>query len=263
MSGVGRADVRHRPSSKGKGGLRVIDPVWPASEAGVTNELGATIDRNRAWLATLEEEDSAAIQGERSPNALPPLGIDGAGFFVLEDRGQRLFSRTGAFHVADDGRLLDERGRQVMGFVPGEPGAAPTALRVPSADVTAGRHERYEVDDDGTVYGAHRAAARRGDAPVDRRIELGKLCIAIFPAPDLLAPREGAQMATRFSGAATYAPADAPHVGALHRQPQQRPPEALRANLRELWSLSGRAEIDIAMAAGADALARIALNLVK
>jgi hypothetical protein len=243
--------------------LRVIDPVLAPAEAGVTNELGSAIAQNRAWLAALEEEGSANAHGERIAGALPTLGIDGAGFFALEDRGRRIFSRTGAFHVADDGRLVDERGRQVMGFASGGSGAAPTALRVPSAELAVGRHERYEIDDNGSVYGVHREAAQRGKAPIDVRVELGKLCIAIFPAPELLAQGDGAQTATRESGAAVYVPADDAHVGTLRRNPQAQPRDALQANLRELWSLSGRAEIEFAMASGADVLARIALNLVK
>jgi hypothetical protein len=241
----------------------VIDPLVVATEARATNDLGAAIAQNRAWLAALEAEDSSFVRDDRLPNALPPLGIDGAGFFVLDDRGQRAFSRSGAFHVADDGRLLDDRGRQVMGFAAGTTDAAPRALHVPSEDLASSRYHRYEVDEDGKLYGMQRGALGHHKAAADLRVEIGTLCIAVFPAPDLLASSQDEQLATRASGSPAYVPASAAHVGALVRRPQHAMPEALRENLRDLWSLSGRADIEVAMAADADALARIALNLVK
>jgi hypothetical protein len=242
----------------------VINPLVASADSRATNDLSAAIAQNRAWLTALEAEDSSAVRDDRLPNALPALAIDGAGLLVvLDERGRRAFSRTGAFHVADDGRLLDDRNRQVMGFAAGSLGVAPSALRVPSADIRSNRYHGYEIDEDGTLYGMQRSASSHRKAVADVRVKIGTLCIAVFPAPDLLASDQGEQLETRASGPPSYVPAGAAHVGALRRRPQHSMPEALRENLRDLWSLSGRADIEVAMAAGADALARIALNLVK
>ncbi len=240
----------------------MIDPV-AATDSRATNDVSAAIAQNRAWLAALEAEDSPLGRDERLPNALPPLGIDGAGFFVLDDRGRRVFSRTGAFHVADDGQLLDDRNRQVMGFAAGSQGVAPGALHVPAADLESNRYHAYEIDEDGSLYGMQRSAPSHHKAMADVRVKIGTLCIAVFPAPELVASVQDELLATRASGTPAYVPASAAHVGAIQRRPQHSMPEALRQNLRDLWSLSGRADIEVAMAASADALARIALNLVK
>lgn len=43
------------------------------------------------------------------------LGIDGEGFFVIDQDGQRLLTRDGRFHLNPDGELVDGRGGKVVG----------------------------------------------------------------------------------------------------------------------------------------------------
>jgi hypothetical protein len=151
-----------------------------------------------------------------------------------------------------------------MGFAPVE-GAQEdnrgiTALRVPARDL--GSYKSYEIGLDGSVWGSLRAEGREHKA--GRKVELGRLGIAIFPNPRTLEPIDrDVLVTTPSSGLPHFVPADAPHVGRLRRNPPSPSHEALLSNLRALWTLSGRAEIEIALAASKDSLARIALNLVR
>ncbi|HEV2037480.1 MAG TPA: hypothetical protein VGQ96_02650 [Candidatus Eremiobacteraceae bacterium] len=49
----------------------------------------------------------------------------------------------------------------------------------------------------------------------------------------------------------------------LHGASHTPSPETIRSNLRALWVLSGRAELEVAIEASRDALAKIALHLVR
>lgn len=44
------------------------------------------------------------------------LGIDGQGFFILDDNGSRAYSRAGNFKIDEDGNLLNQNGLKVLGF---------------------------------------------------------------------------------------------------------------------------------------------------
>jgi flagellar basal body rod protein FlgG len=227
-------------------------------------ELNATMLENQRWLAQLESGNLEDTRTQATPYSLPRIGIEGAGFFVLGDAGVRVFARAISMHVEKDGRLLDDRGRSVMGFAPAE-GAQEdnrglTALRVPARDL--GSYMSYEIDLDGSVWGTPRAVGRKHEA--DRKVELGRIGIAIFPNPQTLEPVDrDVLVTTPSSGLPHFVPADAPHVGRLHRNPPTPSHEAFLSNLRALWTLSGRTEIEVALAASKDSLARIALNLVR
>lgn len=44
------------------------------------------------------------------------LGINGSGFFILEDAGARFYSRAGNFRVDEQGNILNQNGLNVLGF---------------------------------------------------------------------------------------------------------------------------------------------------
>jgi|GEM_PF-2021630 len=228
-------------------------------------ELNATMLENQRWLAQLESGNLEDTRAQGTPDALPRIGIEGAGFFVLDDAGVRVFARAISLHVDKDGRFLDDRDRSIMGFAPAvdggkEDGHGLAALKVPARDI--GLYKSYEVGLDGSVLGTPRTVAHKHKA--DRKVELGRLGIAIFPNPQTLEPIDHDVLITApSSGLPHVVPADAPHVGRLRRNPPNPSHEALLSNLRALWTLSGRAEIEIALAASKDSLARIALNLVR
>ncbi|HEV2878507.1 MAG TPA: hypothetical protein VGW96_02905 [Candidatus Eremiobacteraceae bacterium] len=251
----------------------MIDLISSSSDLGVnvdaprvSTELNAAMLENQGWLAQLERSDADDWQPDSSQGLLPRMGIDGAGYLVLEDRSARVFAREARFHVAADGRLVDERGRVALGFAATFKSTAGTArdpipLKVPAGE--ARRCTTYEIDDGGNLWGVLRTAKRQAKT-TNPRVRLGQLCIAVFPNAGGLMPNDGdTSFATASPGNAQYLSADAPHVGSLHRNPQHPSREALRANLRALWILSGRAEIETALASSKDVLARIALNLVR
>ncbi|RIL11281.1 MAG: hypothetical protein DCC75_02665, partial [Proteobacteria bacterium] len=51
------------------------------------------------------------------------LAIDGNGFFVLDDDGQRFYSRAGNFKIDSDGFLINQNGLRVLGFPSGGNGS--------------------------------------------------------------------------------------------------------------------------------------------
>ena len=228
-------------------------------------ELSAVMLENQRWLSQLEFDDFEAAKKQPTPDSLPPIGIEGAGFFVLDNAGARIFARAVSAHVGRDGFLHDEQGRKVLGFGPKVAGALHNnggliALRVPEAD--AGSYKSYEFGSDGSLWATRKPAEQKRGLAL--KVILGRLGIAIFPSPQSLESMDpGTLVATPRAGTARYLPANAPNVGRLRLNPSSPSQETLLSNLRALWSLSGRAEIEVALAASKDALARIALNLVR
>lgn len=238
----------------------MIDLHSVGSYAGTRAELDAAQAQSEAWLEALQSrsEDSFPADG------LPSLGIEGAGFFTLNDRGSTIFTRVAHLRVAADGSLHDRVGREVLGYASGSAAGAPQPLRVPKADIAAGRFSSYKIDERGIFSGIVRTVDSRSGRLAERQVDLGRLCIALFPAPQMLAAH-GADTfaAVRSAGLPQYFPADALRVAPLRRHPLEPSAEALVAHLRRLWSLSGRAEIEAALAAGNNANTRVVLNLVK
>jgi hypothetical protein len=250
----------------------MIDPISDMPGLGSNStpmpasvELNATMLENQRWLAQLESDDPEAAVDPIAHNVLPRVGIDGAGFFVLDDAGARVFARAVRLHVAKDGRFVDDRGRNAMALKRAAEGASENdgrlvALSIPAQDL--GLYKSYDVDVTGTVWGTLRAASHKHR--VNRKVELGQLAVAVFPNPQTLQSIDRDVLGTSpTSGLPQYVPADAPHVGRLRLNPTNPSHEALMSNLRTLWIQSGRAEIEIALAASKDSLARVALNLVR
>ena len=50
-------------------------------------------------------------------NALD-LAINGQGFFIMEDEGERFYGRSGAFGIDVEGNIQDPIGNQLIGFQP-------------------------------------------------------------------------------------------------------------------------------------------------
>lgn len=229
-------------------------------------ELNAAMLENQRWLSQLEFDDFEAAKHQSAPGAFPRIGIEGAGFFVLDDAGARVFARAMSLHVGRDGFLIDDRGRKVLGFAPAVDGATQNsgglvALRVPERDARS--YTSFEFGTEGSIWGTRKPAAHRQRIS-EPKVMLGHLGIAVFPNPQSLERIDRETLVTTpRSGMAHYVPADAPNVGRLRLNPASPTHEEFLSNLRALWSLSGRAEIEIALAASKDALARIALNLVR
>ncbi len=86
--------------------------IYASSEFGVSsNSIGQGVQ-----LAGIQQQFT---DGDISftDNALD-LAINGQGFFVLEDNGERLYGRAGSFGVDSFGNIVDPIGNQLVGFLP-------------------------------------------------------------------------------------------------------------------------------------------------
>ncbi|MDW3094343.1 MAG: flagellar hook protein FlgE [Gammaproteobacteria bacterium] len=86
--------------------------VYASSEFGVSsNAIGQGVQ-----LAGIQQQFT---DGDLTftDNALD-LAINGQGFFVLEDAGERFYGRAGSFGVDSSGNLVDPIGNQLIGFQP-------------------------------------------------------------------------------------------------------------------------------------------------
>ena len=86
--------------------------IYASSEFGVSsNAIGQGVQ--------LTSVNQQFTDGDISftDNALD-LAVNGQGFFIVEDGGERLFSRAGAFGVDSVGNVVDPVGNQLIGFQP-------------------------------------------------------------------------------------------------------------------------------------------------
>ena len=74
------------------------------------------------------------------------LGINGEGFFVVEENGEQFLTRDGRFHLDPDGYLVNNSGAKVMG------GSGPLQLaEYMQANGETGGNAMLEVSKDGTI----------------------------------------------------------------------------------------------------------------
>ncbi|MBC5805519.1 MAG: hypothetical protein DLM53_11210 [Candidatus Eremiobacter antarcticus] len=241
--------------------LQDLDAAWSAARALVLR-YGAN-----------SQGDDAAVQdfgsSTRPSRSLPALAVEGPGFFALADRNVQWFTRSVHPRLASDGTLVDEAGRKLLGFSELEAAERHIAtaraheLRLPANSSLAGGPARFEIDPNGAIRIVEKAAGRSLNPP-ERFVSLGRLCLAVFPAPQKLIRGTGGIMrANAAAGAAKYFSAGAPNLGIVRQAPRSAPVADLSEQLARIWSLTGRAEIDVAMARASDGLERTALNLVK
>ena len=184
-----------------------------------------------------------------APSASPlAVAIDGAGFFAVESAGTTVFTRLGDFRVLK-GKLVDGAGRAVLGFTHGSGDEHATL-----APITIGDQNGVDIAADGTVT----AASKKGSEAI------GKIALAIFPAPELLARADDTTVKpTRAAGTPRYAHPGAPNVGSLKAHVLENALVDVGGDLAAMWREQRRAD-GIAAAAGADdACDRDVLGLVK
>lgn len=235
----------------------MIDPLESSARSPLS-EMETLIAQNQSWLGALEQ---AASMSERDSNAIGRYGVNG-GFLVLRENGADVYAKTSELFVAPDGRVLDGQGRGVLGFSPDDGvGTKPKPLAVPAQDVTARRFGRYEIDEQGVFFGVRPQSL---PSAIPDRIALGRLCVAIFPAPEKLAQHTSDTLVrTNQSGQASLFPADTANLSGVQRQPSSDLLQRLRENARKVWIGSERAELDVALAGSEDMLVRVALDVVK
>lgn len=197
-----------------------------------------------------------------SEGRLPLIAVDGPGFLVLREGPRETYARSGRFHFSGRGELVDEHGRGVLAYGQvAHADAQPFRLSDGEKNTAA---RRFSINDDGELVAVTRTLDPKKFAESTATTIVGKLCLAIFPAPDRLTyAADGTLIATARSGKPSYVRAGELHCGRIRRGARELDVQTTRQLLHQLWMLSGRANLEVALAAVADALQRTALNLVK
>lgn len=181
-----------------------------------------------------------------TPSASPTsVAIDGAGFFAVEHAGRLSFTRLGDFHFDPNGRLVDDEGRAVLGYRPQRHGRPEPIAAKPA--------KKPSIDAKGVIT----VDGERG------RIEVGRIALAVFPAPErLLRESMTTVVESAVSGAPTFLPPGSANVGALRDHMLENGSVDVEADLERLWLAQQRGESLAAAASAADSCERDALGLV-
>jgi flagellar hook protein FlgE len=83
-------------------------------------QVGTSGDGNPEQLgvgASIQAVDSQFTQGSIQSTGVPTdVAIQGNGYFILDNAGERLYTRAGDFSVSSDGNLLSKDGASVLGY---------------------------------------------------------------------------------------------------------------------------------------------------
>jgi flagellar hook protein FlgE len=239
--------------------------IADARREAIPGAIGSAPDRPGA-LVGAELPGGPALRTAPRVSALD-VAIDGPGLFVLARNGERRFARLGDFRVDDTGFLTNAAGARALGFgvdESGEPVTGLSELRVPAADLASHRYASFTLDERGVFAGV----TQRIDARTGRRrtqtVSLGRLALAILPAPERLT-RDGDTML------ALSVAAGKPAIGAaggdgfspLRPHALETGMVDIEGDLRRLWAARRRAEFEHAVTASSDQNTRTALGLVK
>ncbi len=228
--------------------------------------VAQTLSGLRAWDETIEQIRARLPRSEAN-QAIPEadlssasrgvtVRVDGAGYLVLRQGGRTYYTRSANLHVSARGDLTDDAGRMVMLAADR---AATKKAALTSAE--AARVLRYDVGADGTLSLKLRPGP--GHSSAEQRI-VGRLCIAIFNAPDQLRGQPGGVWsATRGSGPPRLLAAGSVNTGSIARGTSLYDVDAVQAQLHKLWLMGDRTSLQQALVASDDELTRIALGLVR
>lgn len=105
------------------------------------------------------------------------------GYFVVDDRGRRAFTKDGGFTVRE-GALLTKGGAAVYGYADADAQrrGVLTALHVDPVDAALKRHDDMRVESDGHVVYTRAVRDAASGAARPERVVLGTLALARFPA---------------------------------------------------------------------------------
>ncbi|MGA8534969.1 MAG: flagellar hook-basal body protein [Candidatus Tumulicola sp.] len=165
------------------------------------------------------------------------LAIDGPGFFTVVDaRGRRAYTRDGQFERAADGSLRNERGLRLDG------------VRIPPDALS------LSVNGDGSVVAAFAGGAR----------SIGRIRIAIFPAPDHLRSIGGSLFAqTAASGMPRHVVPGSDGGPALHFGMLERSNVSIIEAMMQILNAQRAYEANAKGVQAADEMLRIANNLQR
>lgn len=185
----------------------------PSLSAALDRIAERAMDVRRAFTpGAVPQNDDVARARPSAGFSIDPLSVavsDGAYFVVRSIGGDAAYTRDGAFHVAS-GALLDEYDRPVLGFPAA--GAPLTDLRVDDVDGVLNRARDIRIDGDGTLSYARTAIDPRSGRRETRRVAVGRVAIAKFPAATKLRTQDGS---TSFAPEGVVAHVGLPGEGGL------------------------------------------------
>lgn len=163
-------------------------------------------DVRRAFTpGAVPKNDDVATTATSAAFTVDPLSVaapSDAYFLIRTISGETAYTRNGAFHVGS-GVLLDAQDRPVLGM--GVQGTSLTELRVDEVDDALSRMRDARIDADGTLSYARIAIDPRIGRHESRRVSIGRIAIAKFPAATKLKTEDGST---------SFAPDNVvPHVG--------------------------------------------------
>ncbi len=230
--------------------------------AALAGATGDAVDRQGGVLVDAGLQTGA----ERFvPNAAPlAVAIDGPGFFVLRDGGQTLYSRLGDFRIDTEGHLVDGAGRGVLGMSAAGGNQPLQPICVPLPDQRSKRFVSYRIDEQGRLLGVERHQQKRTARFRETIVPIAQLALATFPVPERL-QRSGQAVfvPTQAAGKPTLSAPGDRGAGGLRLHVVAAGAVDLEGDLRKLWTLRRRGELEVALASAADDCVRTALGLVR
>lgn len=239
--------------------------IADARRAGTPGAIGSAPDRPGV-LVGAQLPGGTVLRTIPSPSALD-VAIDGPGLFVFSRHGARRFARLGDFSVDARGYLTNADGARALGFgvnATGEPVTGVSELRVPPSDIASHRYSSYMIDERGVFTGVMQRTDARTGRLITQRAALGRLAIAILPAPERMT-LDGETMLAAGSAAGnpTIAPAGDSGTAKMRTHALENGMVDLEGDLASLWAARRHAEFAQTIAAASDQNARTALGLVK
>ncbi len=256
----------YAPEGQQSGLEALLTDARRAAQAGA---VGSQPDRP-AGLITQSLPGGAVIR--TTPSASPlSVAIDGPGLFVSQSANALNFGRLGDFRFDEAGALRDGAGRAVLGYrvdAAGNPIGALVPLSLRPGDGSATSPDAFAIDERGVISAHPDKAVRVEDRRAGRQAfdspPIGRLALAVFPAPERLARVDATALRqTKASGKAVLTVAGAPNAGTLRSHALEHGLVDLEHDLAAMWRLSRRADAQAAIAGAADECARTALGLVK
>ena len=239
--------------------------IGDARRAAIPGAIGVSPNRPDLLVGT-QVPGGASLR--TAPRSSPlDVAIDGPGFFVFNRNAQRRFARLGDFNVDASGYLTNAAGARALGFgcdANGNPTSGLAELRVPVADMAARKYASFELDERGTLTGVVRRIDARTGRRITQNVILGRLAIAVLPAPERLR-LDGDTMLVPSAAAGSAAIGTSGDAGFSRLRPRSLETGMvdLEGDLARLWAARRHAEFAQAIAASTDQNARTALGLVK
>jgi len=238
--------------------------VADLKRAGSPGSIGDAADR----ASDVVVNPDVLADGSRFVPSSNPLAVavDGKGFFVFEDAGARLYGRLGNFSVDPKGALVDSDGRAVVGFAIRADGteAAAARISIPAEDLASHRFSSFSIDEAGVLHGMLSSGSGANRRSARAEIPIARLALAMFDVPERLhRAGESTVTVTSLSGAAELVAPGNRGAGRLKPHALAAGAVDIEADLRALWMLRRKGELETVLAYASDSCVRTALGLVR